>query len=347
MSAIVQIAAVGDILIPESIIRSSRRGASEYSFAPVFRYVAPLLRQADLTIGNLEVPLVDAGGHERFTYRHPKTGFYSFHAPGQLARDLQEAGFDVLVTGNNHCLDRGTEGLIQTLDTLDHAGIAHTGTFRTKAEAGKPLLMEVQGIRIAVLSYSKSTNKLPLPADRAWMVNLLDEEQMLRELAEARQQADYTIVCPHFGREYTHVPVAVQRRLVRKLLQGGADLVLGSHPHVVQPVVRTPGGQAAAYSLGNFVSTTLMGHAATRHGLMLLATIKKDDSGVRLQRIDYVPTWVRRIRSAGRISYQVLPVPEIAVSSHLLPAKLKAGERRAMRLAAKRTLEIVRRPVQS
>ncbi|MEK8126492.1 CapA family protein [Paenibacillus filicis] len=344
MSTLVQIAAVGDILISESIVRSARREMGSYDFAPVFRYTAPLLQKADLTIGNLEVPL--GGPPARFTYRHPKTRFYTFHAPEQLAPDLREAGFDVLVTGNNHCLDRGTEGLVRTLDMLDREGIAHTGTFRSRAEAGQPLLLDIKGIRIAVLSYSKSTNKLPLAREQAWMVNLLDEEQMLRELAAARQQADYTIVCPHFGKEYTHKPVAVQKRLVGKLLEGGADLILGAHPHVVQPAIRTSSGQAAIYSLGNFISTTLMGRAATRHGLMLLATIEKDAAGTRLQSLEYVPTWVRRARAAaGNMTYQVIPVREMAIAGRYQPSSMREAERKAMLLAAKQTMEIVHRPV--
>ncbi|WP_159881434.1 CapA family protein [Paenibacillus puerhi] len=343
MSTIIRIAAVGDILVPESMIRSARiAGSARYDFAPIFRYAAPLLRSADLTIGNLELPL---GGHaSRYTYRHPKTGFYTFHAPAELASDLKASGFDVLVTGNNHCLDRGMTGLIRTLDILDEAGIAHTGTFRSEAESGRPLLLDIKGVRIAVLSYSKSTNRLTLPQSCAWMVNRLDEEQMLRELAAARRAADYTIVCPHFGKEYTHEPGKVQKRLVRMLLEGGADLVLGAHPHVVQPVVRT-GGQAAAYSLGNFISTTLMGHAATRNGLLLLAAIEKDAAGTRLLSLDYVPTWVRRVPVSGAISYQVLPVSEISVSGSHLPSTIHPRERKAMRLAARYTMGIVHRSV--
>ncbi|WP_281885910.1 CapA family protein [Paenibacillus sp. YYML68] len=345
MSTVIRVAAVGDILISNSIIQSSRcEDIGGYDFRPVFRYVAPLLKRADLVIGNLEVPLAGATGG-RFTYRHPKTGFFTFHAPDELAAALKDAGFHVLLTGNNHCLDRGIAGLVRTLEVLDGHQLAHTGTYRMPEEAHTPLVLNVHGVRVAVLSYSKSTNKLPLPGSRSWMVNLLDEDKMLADLAKARQLADAVIVCPHFGREYTHQPVAVQKRIVRKLLEGGADLVLGAHPHVVQPVVRPNERQAAVYSLGNFVSTTLMNHAATRRGLIVLAELHKDEHGaVKLQQLECVPTWVRRRRTAQGRKYEVIPVPNATIAADV-PNDLTPAERRAMLKAAKHTMDIVKRKV--
>ncbi|MCZ8518146.1 MULTISPECIES: CapA family protein [Paenibacillus] len=343
MPSELRLTAVGDILISHKIIAStgiSRTGQRD--FAPLFRHAAPILRLADLTIGNLEIPL--AGPEERYTRKSEATGFYTFNAPDELAPALKDAGFDVLVTANNHCLDRGLDGLRRTLDVLDSCGLSHTGTYRTAEEASVPLIREVNGIRVGMLAYSKSTNKIPIPPGYDWCVDLLDEDRMLREVRALRPLCDVLVVCPHWGREYTHRPVEVQRRLMRRLLSGGADVVLGSHPHVIQPALRTP-KQAALYSLGNFISPTLMNNPATRSGLIFSALIVKEEDGtVWIRDTDYVPTWTRRLGKGPAMRYEVVPA---------LPTWVSAGKRyglsrreeRELAGAARHTMKVLRTPV--
>ncbi|WP_426452208.1 CapA family protein [Paenibacillus sp. S-38] len=337
------IAAVGDILISQKIITTSAvPGRKRKDFAPLLRHVAPILRRADLTIGNLEIPL--AGPEERYTRRSEETGFYTFNAPDELAADLKEAGFDLLVTANNHCLDRGLGGLQRTLDVLDAAGLSHTGTFRTEEEAAQPWISEINGIRVAILAYSKSTNKIPVPKGYEWCVSLLDEGRMIRDIRAVRPQTDLLVVCPHWGREYTHEPVTLQKRLMRRLLSGGADLVLGSHPHVIQPALRTP-KQAAVYSLGNFISPTLMNRPATRSGLIFKARIIKEDDGtVWIRHTGYVPTWTRRRGRGGAMRYEVIPAVPVGLADGKQFGLSRREEKEFARVV-RHTMKVLRTPV--
>ncbi|AEI40041.1 CapA family protein [Paenibacillus mucilaginosus] len=343
MPAELTIAAVGDILISQRIIASaSVPGRIRKNFAPLLRHVAPILRRADLTIGNLEIPL--AGPEERYTRRSAATGFFTFNAPDELAADLKKAGFDLLVTANNHCLDRGLEGLQRTLDVLDEAGLSHTGTYRKPEEAERPWIGEIRGIRVGVLAYSKSTNKIPIPKGSEWCVSLLDESRMVQEIRALRPLTDVLVVCPHWGREYTHEPVSIQKRLMRRLLSAGADLVLGSHPHVIQPALRTP-KQAALYSLGNFISPTLMKRPATRSGLIFVARIVKEDDGtVWIRSADYVPTWTRRIGRGAAMRYEVIPAAPVGLAAGRRFG-LSRREEREFAGVVRHTMKVLRTPV--
>lgn len=257
MSSVITLAAVGDILLPNSIIQACRnRKGDYYDFRSIFRHVAPYLQHADIAIGNLEIPL--AGREPKYTHKNRSSGFFTFNGPDELAGALKQAGFDVLLTGNNHCMDRGIRGLKRTLDILDLHGLAHTGTYRTEEESKQFLIMNVHDIKIGILSYSKSTNKIPVPAGSEWCVNLLDERQMISDLKAIRKHVDITVVCPHFGQEYRHAPTLRQRRIVQQLAKHGANIILGAHPHVIQPARKLGKNQYAIYSLGNFLSTTLI-----------------------------------------------------------------------------------------
>jgi poly-gamma-glutamate capsule biosynthesis protein CapA/YwtB (metallophosphatase superfamily) len=335
----ITLAAVGDILLPNSMIQSSYRSKQDlYDFEPIFRHVAPLLQQADLTIGNLEVPL--AGRELKYTHKNNKSGFYTFNGPDELAPSLKQAGFDVLLTGNNHCMDRGIKGLMRTLDILDQHEIAHTGTFRSQAESELPLILNIQGIKIGILSYSKSTNKIPVPVGSRWCVNLIDEARILRDLKEVQSQVDLTVVCPHFGQEYRHAPILKQKNLVQRLYKHGANLILGAHPHVIQPACTAGRNQYGIYSLGNFLSTTLMNNPSTRNGVIMMIKIAKDDSGqIYISPPQYIPTWIRRRKGTKGISYEIIPIEDKVQISHAMG--LTAKERNTMNLVAKHTRSII------
>ncbi|MNI06604.1 Capsule biosynthesis protein CapA [compost metagenome] len=337
----ITIAAVGDILLPHSMIQGSRIHQKDlFEFSPIFEQVAPILKKADLTIGNLEVPL--AGRESRYTTKNKKSGFYTFNCPDELAPCLKNAGFDVLLTGNNHCMDRGFQGLTRTLSILDRHDIAHTGTYSTREQSNEFLIIELQGIRIGILSYSKSTNKIPVPAHQAWCVKLTDEAKMIEDLKALRPLVDMTIVCPHFGQEYRHSPIRIQRRIVHNLLKHGANLILGAHPHVIQPAFQIGKNQAGIYSLGNFLSTTLRNNPFTRNGVILQIKVVKDDSGkIQLSTPHYIPTWIRRVKSKqGQArSYEIIPIQEQVKISQTL--NLSFAERASMHRAAEHTRAIL------
>ena len=294
---------VGDIMQHDDQIRSAvgdpalmrSTDQSLFDYEPVFRYVAPLLRQADLAVGNLELTLSAKG-----KYR----GYPMFRAPDALAYALKEAGFDVLSTCNNHSNDGYSYGLRHTIEVLDSLGIAHTGTFVDTAayDSLYPLLVEkeVDGtvFRLAFLSYTFSTNGIPTP--KSYVVNDLDADQILLDVAKAKAlNPDVIIALMHWGREYKLLPHRKERGLTRLLWEAGVDVVIGGHPHVIQPIevdtVYNPDSTAfktrlVTYSLGNFVSNQFRPN--TDWGLMFeLELVKNNQQQTSIGTHHYLPVW--------------------------------------------------------
>lgn len=238
---------VGDIMQHDSNIAAAYDATSKkYNYASCFEYVAPILRSADLAIGNLELTLAGS----------PYKGYPQFSAPDALAVELKRAGMDVLVTANNHSLDRRRKGLERTLSVLDSLEILHTGTFRDSVERSSvyPLMVEKNGFTFSLLNYTYGTNGIPVTKPN--IVNLIDTVAIKADLEKARSQhADAIIVFMHWGAEYQSLPNQEQKRLAALCLREGAKLVIGAHPHVLQPMVWNKNAdQLIAYSLGNFVS---------------------------------------------------------------------------------------------
>ena len=237
-----------------------------YAYTPIFGDAVPLVTRADYAVANLETTLAD---------EPPYSGYPAFRSPSALAGDLAEAGFDLLLTANNHCLDRGYDGLTSTLDALDRAGLAHVGTSRGPEEdAQGPYLADVGGISVAFLGYTYGTNGIPLPEGRDYAVSLFntdylttlstpDTQRLEEGLAAAKAlDPDLIAVLIHWGVEYQSTQNDAQEALADLLIANGADLVLGGHPHVLQPMelrtVDAPGGSRTGfvcYSLGNFISS--------------------------------------------------------------------------------------------
>jgi poly-gamma-glutamate synthesis protein (capsule biosynthesis protein) len=222
------IISTGDIMMHSPQITAGRRPESkDYDFSFMFDKVAPLLREGDLVIGNLETPLAGEanGGY---------TGYPMFNAPEILAQNLKDAGFDVVSTANNHSLDRGFQGLCTTLDNLEAAGLLFTGSYRTPEEA-RILNIETAGVRISLIASTYGSNGLVLKQENAFALNYLNADLLLADIRQARQEgAQYVIVMLHWGVEYQTKPNQAQTELAQLLLKGGADLILGNHPHVLQ-----------------------------------------------------------------------------------------------------------------
>ncbi|MBP9924781.1 MAG: CapA family protein [Cyclobacteriaceae bacterium] len=238
---------VGDFMQHDSNIAAAYDAQSKkYNYASCFEYVAPIVRSADLAIGNLELTLAGS----------PYKGYPQFSAPDALAIELKRIGMDILVTANNHSLDRRRKGLERTLKVLDSLEILHTGTFRDSLERSSvyPLLVEKNGFMFSLLNYTYGTNGIAVTKPN--IVNLIDTVEIKADLEKARSQhSDAIIVFMHWGIEYQSLPNQEQKKLAALCLRGGAKLVIGSHPHVLQPMVWNKSeDQLIAYSLGNFVS---------------------------------------------------------------------------------------------
>lgn len=295
---------VGDIMQHTDQIRSAAgdptvfrsKAQHVFDYEPVFRYVAPLLRQADLAIGNLELTLSAKGNYR---------GYPMFRTPDALAYTLKEAGFDVLSTCNNHSNDGFSYGLSHTIQVLDSLGIAHTGTFVDTAayDSLTPLLVEkeVDGttFRLAFLSYTYSTNGIETPAP--FVVNPIDHEQIRRDVARAKtMNPDAIIALMHWGREYQLLPHREEKETVQVLEEAGVDLIIGGHPHVIQPLavdtVYNADSSAfkevlVTYSLGNFVSNQY--RTNTDLGLMVEVELIKNSRQKKtiLGEHYYLPVW--------------------------------------------------------
>ncbi len=238
---------VGDIMQHDSNIAGAYNPATKkYDYSACFEYVAPILRSADLAIANLELTLAGP----------PYKGYPQFSAPDALAVELKRSGIDVLVTANNHCVDRRRKGLERTIDVLDSLGFQHTGTFKDSIARATtyPLIIEKDGFQFSLLNYTYGTNGIPISKPN--IVNLIDTVVLKIDLAKAReQQSDAIIVFLHWGLEYQSLPSKDQKTVAALCLREGAKLVIGSHPHVLQPMVwNKEADQVIVYSLGNFVS---------------------------------------------------------------------------------------------
>ncbi|MGY2064005.1 CapA family protein [Blastococcus sp. SYSU DS0619] len=248
----VTLLATGDVLVHQG--RALTAGALQddggYDFSAVLAPVADLIGAADLAICHLETPVAPDGG--------PYRGYPSFAVQPEIVDALAGAGYDLCSTASNHSLDAGTDGLVRTLDVLDAAGVAHTGTYRSAAESTEPLVLDVDGVRVGHVAGTFGLNGVPLPTGREWSVDVVavpDVSPMLAAAARARAAgAEIVVASLHCCQEYRHEPTAQQEAAVRTLLASpDVDLVLGHHAHVVQPVERID-GEWAAYGLGNHIA---------------------------------------------------------------------------------------------
>lgn len=296
---------MGDIMQHDSQIADAYdESTGAYNYDPCFQYIKPYVEAVDVAIGNLEVTLAGK----------PYKGYPQFSAPDELLVALKKMGLDVIVTANNHSVDRGKPGLERTIDMLDSFKIVHTGTFKTAAEKQRdhPLIVERLGFRLAILNYTYGTNGLPVKAPN--IVNMLDTAAIAADLRLAKSlNPDAIIVFPHWGIEYQSLPSKDQKRVADVCFKYGAHLVIGSHPHVLQPMEwRKDKNQLVAWSLGNFVSGQRKRY--TDGGALLRVELSKvtfpDNSSLTtIDTAGYILEWVYRTNDANK-DYYVLPVPD-------------------------------------
>jgi len=267
----------GDVLIHSGVWESAeifgtRTGRRAYDFRPMFESIKPVYDKADLSLCHLEVPLAEPDG--------PFESYPVFSGPPQVVDGLKWAGIDACTTASNHSVDQGFEGLERTLDVLDAEGIEHAGTARTRREARTPTVLEVEGVEVALLSYTYGTNGLPVDEDKPWSVNLLDTRRILAEAARARRAgAEIVMVSVHDGLEYQVEPSESQLQVFDILTRSeDIDLVYGHHAHVVQPVDKI-NGTWVAYGLGNFIAQQLTSQPETYRGVTVRFTFTESADG--------------------------------------------------------------------
>ncbi len=291
----------GDVMGHDSQIAAAYdAGTGRYDYSTCFQFVKPYIASADMAIANLEVTLGGA----------PYRGYPAFSSPDALALALEEAGFDALVTANNHSCDKGKNGIERTIDMLDSFKIIHTGTFTDEASRlnDYPLILEKNGFKLALLNYTYGTNGIAVP--KPTIVNLIDTAQMSKDIEKARiANPDYIIAFMHWGSEYQSQPNPYQKALTQYLFDAGVQLVIGAHPHVLQPMhFNRDQQQLVVYSLGNFVSGQRDRYK--NGGAMVRIDLSKiRNDSVITRNIDSVNYILQYVHRDAQKKYVVLPVP--------------------------------------
>lgn len=245
----ISIIMAGDVLLHTPVAESGLLEDASYDFTALFENVKDEVQTADLALVNQEVII---GGTELGV-----SGYPCFNAPYELGDALIDAGFDVALQATNHALDKGRKGLLNCLAYWnEHPKMEVLGIHDSAEDAEEIYIYEQDGMKIAILNYTYGTNGIALPEDMPYAVDYLEEEKVIADIAKAEEMADFTIVCPHWGTEYNLGISAQQEEWTKLFLENGVDLVIGTHPHVIEPlewVSDEKGNEMLVYySLGNF-----------------------------------------------------------------------------------------------
>lgn len=297
---------VGDLMCHSTQFNYAKVNADSFDFTDVYSEVKKYLSEPDLTIGNLET--VIAGKETRYS------GYPYFNAPDDFVFALKDAGFDLLITANNHALDQGWDGVKKTVEVINEYKIHRTGTFISQEDRDSIRIFDVNSIKIAVLAYSENTNGLPIPKGKDFVISLIDEELIKNDIIKAREKnVDIVVVHLHYGLEYIREPNDYQKEVVQKVIKLGADIIIGGHPHVIQPfdyyktnnTKLDPG--FIAYSMGNFISNQRWRYSDA--GVILNIQISKNKltDSIYISDVNYFPTWVFKGQTEKGREYIILP----------------------------------------
>jgi poly-gamma-glutamate synthesis protein (capsule biosynthesis protein) len=288
----------GDVMLSRGV---GKKMDAQGDWGYPFRQISDVLRGADLAYCNLECPISDRGRN----LHH----LYSFRADPRALKGLKAAGFTLVSEANNHAYDWGPAALVDTLRRLHTAGIRTVGAGENTLEAHHPAVVDLGGVRVAFLAYVNIDPPEAAAGAHHPGVAWLDIEQVASDIRFARNLADLVVVCPHWGVEYVPVPTRQQEELARKMIDSGADLVVGSHPHVVQPLEQYH-GRWVAFSLGNFIFDQR--DPATHRGLMLKVTVRDK----KITQVAKIPIEInsdcqaRLATPQGQVSQLVLATPQ-------------------------------------
>jgi len=304
--SVVSIIFAGDIMGHSPQFQAAYNSVTKtYNYNDCFEQVKPYIENSDLAVTNLEVPIAGS----------PYSGYPNFSSPDALLDGLKYAGYDVLITANNHVLDRGKKGLERTIKKLDEKGFKHCGSYLNEQQKDSvyPLIIQVKGFKIAFLNYTYAVNGID--ATKLSYVNLLDTVTIKNDILKARNKADFVIITVHWGIEYETNANSEQKKLARIFAREGVDLVVGSHPHVVQnaefievdSVKKVP----VFYSLGNSISNQRK--INTDGGIMIKVFI--DIKSKQILKTAYLPVYVHKGYLNGKYQYHLLPTTDFIANN--------------------------------
>ena len=303
----INMAVIGDIMCHSPNYQDAYDSTTKtYDFSTFFPQISSYISKADIAVGNLETTF--AGGTKAYS------GYPTFNSPTTLAQNVKDMGIDVLTTSNNHSLDTGYNGLINTIDELDKLGISHTGTFKSQEDKDTILIKDVNGIKMAFLSYTYGTNGIPVPKGKEYCINLIDKT-LIKSQLEAAKKLNPDIICVsmHWGIEYKTKQNSEQTDLADFLFENGADIVLGSHPHVLEPMEMrtvtladgTTKNGFLIYSLGNFMSAQKDKY--TKDSIILnIKMTKHAGKNVTVDSYDYTPIYMQDSGSGAKNRYEIV-----------------------------------------
>lgn len=323
----------GDAMQHQSQLDAAKT-KDRYNYSSYFTQIEDQVKAADIAVVNLETTLPGKG----------YTGYPCFGSPDAFAYALKDAGFSVFLTANNHSLDKRKQGLERTITMLDSMQVKHLGTYvnQEKKDLHYPLMVIKNGIRIALLNYTYATNGIEIQKPN--IINLIDKKQILADIQSAKMmKADIIIANMHWGIEYKLSPSNEQKELAQFLIKNGVRLVIGGHPHVVQPIDIQKRNDSiqniVVYSMGNFVSG--MKADNTDGGMMVKIDLSKDNEGVvQIDSCSYSLVWVNKPLENGKPNFHLIPVEQYKNEE----GKLKLGEESYNKMikfsdTAKKTIE--------
>lgn len=284
------LSAIGDLLI-HSTVYNDAKTADGYDFKPMIKDVKHLLSETDLTVANQETIV---GGTEIGLSTYP-----SFNSPFEVADAIQDAGVDIVTIANNHTLDRGERAIQSATSYFDSIGMVYTGGYKNSEDRDKIRVLSKNGIDIAFLSYTYGTNGIPVPEGKDYLVNLIDMDRIKRDVEEAKKISDVVSVSMHWGNEYQLFPSDLQKSQAQELADMGVDLIIGHHPHVLQPMEWLKGKDGndtfVIYSLGNFLSGQQDNYKDIG-GVLQIEIVKEvkseKETNIILRNPNFTPTYV-------------------------------------------------------
>ena len=280
----------------------------EYDFSYVYEDIKNYTLSSDITIGSLETTFA---GKEKGYSNYP-----TFNTPDSLATALKDIGVDVVSLAGNHALDYGYTGLCRTIDVFDNIGLSHLGTYKTAEDQEKILIKDVKGVKIAFINYTYGTNGIPLPSGKDFCVNLIDKDFIKKQINQAKEQnVDMIVACMHWGTEYRTTANSEQKDLANFLFENGVDVILGNHPHVLEPMEKktitlqdgTTKDVFVVYALGNF--TADQRDEITRDSAILNLTITKNSDGkISIDKVNYVPIYMYKNANVSTHKFKILDI---------------------------------------
>ena len=326
-----RIMANGDLLYHDIIYISAKKSDGTYDFHENFEYVKPWLKQADLVLGDFEGTV---------NKDHYLAGYPLFNAPGEVMDAIKDAGYQVLDLAHNHILDSQIEGVVSTADAIEKAGMTPVGVYTHESRDKAPLVIkEINGIKVAILAYSYGFNGIEQSIsqeDYNRYLSDLDEDKMKAEIERAEKEADITIIMPQMGVEYQIEPTEEQKKLYHKMIDWGADIIFGGHPHVVEPaetVEKNGDKKLIIYSMGNFISNQRIETMQdvenakwTERGVLMDVTIKKKSGKTTIETAQAHPSWVSRTPKGG---YSPEEYPLYLYQTYILEDFIEGGKYRS------------------